>query len=229
MRTLYHFPLSPFSRKVRLCLKEKGLDFDLVLENYWERRPELLAMDPAAQVPVLKDASGDVVVDSTAIVEYLEERYPEPSLYAISPTDTRDPIMARAEVRRLANWFNNKFYYEVTKYILDEKVLKFYRNKGEPNSEYIRVAKRNILTHLDYIAFLTREHTWLAGDRFSLADITAASHLSVLDYLGDVPWEHNIRAKEWYAIVKSRPSFRPLLADRIPGFTPPLHYMDLDF
>jgi len=70
---------------------------------------------------------------------------------------------------------------------------------------------------------------WLAGENFSLADITAAAHLSTLDYLGDVPWDNHEPAKEWYARIKSRPSFRPLLADHIPGAPPPKHYADLDF
>ena len=70
---------------------------------------------------------------------------------------------------------------------------------------------------------------WLAGDALSLADIAAAAHLSAIDYLGDVPWSDHEVAKEWYARIKSRPSFRPLLTDHIPGLAPPKHYTDLDF
>lgn len=222
MRTLYHYPISPFSRKVRILLKEKDLDFQLVVENFWERRREFLAMNPAASVPVLVEENGRMYADSTAICEYLEERYPQFCLLG-------DTVEERAEVRRVASWFNNKFYYEVTKYILDEKIFKHYRRQGEPDSGAIRAAKSNILYHLDYIGHLTKKRKWLAGERFSLADITAASHLSVLDYTGDVPWMHNMAVKEWYALIKSRPSFRPLLEERIPGFKPPSYYDNPDF
>ncbi len=222
MRTLYHFALSPFSRKVRIMLREKALEFQLINENFWERRSDFLAMNPAAQVPVLVDEDESVLADSIAICEYLEEKYPDRPLIG-------EGLRERAEVRRLSNWFNNKFYYEVTKYLLDEKVLKHYRKQGDPNSEAIRAGKTNIGYHLDYIAFLTKQRSWLAGEALSLADINAAAQLSVLDYLGDVPWDQHPRAKEWYALMKSRPSFRPLLQDRILGFKPPAYYDNPDF
>jgi len=203
-------------------LKEKELDFELVSENYWERRREFLAISPSGEVPVLVEDDDVIIRDSSAIAEFLEEVYPEKPLISGSPQD-------RAEVRAIANWFDNKFYNEVTRYILGEKILKFYRNGGEPNSEAIRAGKTNITTHLDYIAYLLKRRKWLAGNEFSLADITAAAHLSALDYLGDVPWSYNESVKDWYSIIKSRPSFRPLLSDRISGFKPARHYADLDF
>jgi glutathione S-transferase len=82
---------------------------------------------------------------------------------------------------------------------------------------------------LDYIGYLTEQRRWIAGDELTLADITAAAHLSCVDYLGDVPWSDHPNAKDWYARIKSRPSFRPLLGDHIPGAPPPPHYADLDF
>ncbi len=204
---------------------EKKLEFEVVIENYWERRRDFLIMNPASQVPVLIEAdegTESLYSDSTAICEYLEEKYPEPALIG-------GDIDERAEVRRLSSWFNNKFYYEVTKYILDEKVFKYLRKQGSPDTGFIQAGKQNMLYHLDYIAHLISQRKWLAGERFSLADITAASHISVLDYLGDVPWEHREAVKEWYALVKSRPSFRPLLEDAVPSFKPAMHYTDLDF
>jgi len=221
MLTLYHFPLSPFSRKVRVVLKEKNLEFEAVVENFWERRKDFLAMNPASQVPVLID-NGLLLADSVAICEYLEEKYPNNNLLGTG-------VAERAETRRISGWFNNKFYYEVTKYIMDEKLFKHLRKQGEPNSEAIRAGKSNIYYHLDYIAFLLKKRAWLASDSFSFADITAAVQLSALDYLGDVPWEHSQEVKEWYAIIKSRPSFRGLLNDRVPGFKPPGYYKNLDF
>jgi len=222
MYTLYHFPLCPFSRQVRIVLKEKDVPFDLVLENYWERRPEFARLNPAMAVPVLVEEDGSHLSESTAICEYINEIYPDKSFIGDTPHH-------RAEIRRLVCWFNQKFFHEVTNYILSQRVLCFYTGTSETSSGSIRAAKANITYHLDYIAFLMRNRKWLAGESLSLADIAAASQLSVLDYLGDVPWEHNQTVKDWYALIKSRPSFRPLLADRISGFNPLPHYADLDF
>ena len=117
----------------------------------------------------------------------------------------------------------------MTEPLVGEKMMKRFLGLGEPNSAAIRAGKANLGYHLDYITFLVERRRWLAGDHFSLADISAAAHLSALDYLGDVPWDAHDPAKEWYARIKSRPSFRPLLADHIPGAPPPKHYADLDF
>ncbi len=221
MRTLYHTWLNPFSRKVRVVLKEKGLDFALRVENDWERREAFLALNPAGQVPVLDD-DGLIVADSGAICEYLEESYPEPRLIGADAA-------ARAEIRRLVAWFDLKFHDEVTRHLISEKLMKRFLGLGSPDSSAIRAAQVNLAYHLDYIAYLADRRKWLGGERFSLADIAAAAHVSVADYLGDVPWHISEPAKDWYARVKSRPSFRPLLSDYIPGAPPPRHYADLDF
>ncbi len=222
MRTLYHLWLSPFCRKVRIALAEKGLDFEMKVENLWERRPEFLAMNPAGDVPVLIEDDGRVLADSTAIAEYLEETFP---LTPLVPGDARE----RAEVRRLVGWFDVKFNREVTENLVGEKMMKRFLRTGEPDSRAIRAGRHNIQTHLDYIAWLAERRPWLAGDDFSLADLAAASHVSAVDYLGDVPWAEYPGSKDWYARVKSRPSFRAILADHIPGEPPPKHYADLDF
>ncbi len=222
MRTLYHLWLSPHSRKVRFALKEKSLPFDMKVEKVWERRPEFLALNPAGTVPVLVDEDGTVVADSGVICEYLEEVYPERKLIAGSPAE-------RAEIRRLVAWFDLKFGREVTENLVGEKMMKRFLGRGEPNSAAIRAGHFNIQYHLDYIGYLTERRRYLAGESFSLADIAAAAHLSTVDYVGDVPWEAYPPAKDWYARIKSRPGFRPLLADHIPGAPPPKHYADLDF
>ncbi len=222
MRALYHFWLSPFSRKVTVVLGEKQLEFDLVLEKYWERRREFLALNPAGQVPALVEAGGPALADSQAICEYLDEAFPEPPLLG-------EAAPARAEVRRLVGWFDHKFHGEVTGYLLQEKFMKRFRGEGQPDAQLIRTALKNIGYHLDYIGYLIERRNWLAGDAFSLADITAAAQLSTLDYMGDVPWDKYAAAKDWYARIKSRPSFRLVLAEHVPGMPPPLHYADLDF
>jgi len=222
MRLLYHLWLSPFARKIRVVLKEKNLDFTMKVEKTWERRPEFLVLNPAGDVPVLIEPDGTVLAEASAIAEFLDEVYRDKLLIGINALD-------RAEVRRLTQWFDGKLNREVTEPLVGEKMMKRFLGLGEPNSAAIRAGKANLGYHLDYITFLVERRRWLAGDHFSLADISAAAHLSALDYLGDVPWDAHEPAKEWYARIKSRPSFRPLLADHIPGAPPPKHYADLDF
>ncbi|MDA0338948.1 MAG: glutathione S-transferase family protein [Proteobacteria bacterium] len=222
MRRLYHLWLSPFSRKVRVTLAEKGLEFEMTAEPEWERRPAFLALNPAGTVPVLVEDDGRVIVDSQAICEFVDEIFPDKSIIGFAPEN-------RAEARRLVAWFDVKFNREVTENLVMEKVMKRFMKMGEPRSSAIRAGLHNIGFHLDYISYLAERRRWLAGEDFSIADIAAAAHLSCVDYLGDVPWDDHAGAKDWYVRVKSRPSFKPLLKDRIPGLPPPKHYADVDF
>ena len=218
MRTLYHLWLHPGSRKVRVTLAEKGLDFELKIEKIWERRTEFLSLNPAGDVPVLIEPEGTVLTDSNVICEYLDEVYDAKSLLG------KDPLQ-RAETRRLISWFEQKFNAEVTENLVGEKMMKRFYGRGEPHGPSIRAGHANIHYHLDYIEFLTERRRWIAGESFSIADITAAAHLSAIDYIGDVPWDGHKGAENWYNRVKSRPSFQPLLNDVIPGFTPSEHYV----
>ena len=222
MPSLLHLPLDPFSRKIRIVLGEKKITALLAVEPIWERRHEFLSINPAGTVPVFIDDDGTTISTSQAIAEYLEETSKEPALIF-------GTALQRAEIRRLCNWFDVKFNTEVTEYLLGEKIMKRFLGLGEPSSETIRAGYANIDTHLGYIEYLAEQRAWLAGENFSLADITAASHISCIDYLGDIAWEDYLQAKQWYARIKSRPSFRPLLQDLIPGTQPPAHYKNLDF
>ena len=222
MPSLLHLPLDPFSRKIRIVLGEKKITASLAVEPIWERRHEFLSINPAGTVPVFIEDDGTTISTSQAIAEYLEETSKEPALIF-------GTALQRAEIRRLCNWFDVKFNTEVTEYLLGEKIMKRFLGLGEPSSETIRAGYANIDTHLGYIEYLAEQRSWLAGEQFSLADITAASHISCIDYLGDIAWEDYQQAKQWYARIKSRPSFRPLLQDLIPGTQPPAHYKNLDF
>jgi len=222
---LYHHPLDPPSRRVRLALAEKGVACDLVLEKPWAFSPDLPTLNPAMQLPVLVIEEGDennVLSDGQAICEYLDETHAASSLTGKNP-------MMRAEMRRLVRWFDDKFNAEVSMPLINEKAVKRLRGAGQPDSLVIRSACQNIRGHLDYIAWLTERRNWLAGDVITFADLAAGAHLSVIDYMGDVPWDQHVLAKEWYARLKSRPAFRGILGDHIAGFPPPKHYADLDF
>jgi glutathione S-transferase len=221
MLQLLHFPLCPYSRKVRVAVREKELPAELTLVEPWRSGDSLLALNPAAEVPVLQD--GELVIaDSAVICEYLDEVRPEPALIGKTPAE-------RAETRRLVAWFDGKFVREVTDPIWREKLIKRIKHNETPDSRAVRVGLGNIDLHLAYIAYLFERRNWLAGEALSLADIAAAAQLSVLDYMGDVPWDRHPGAKLWYSRIKSRPSFRPLLADRLPALKPADHYDDLDF
>jgi glutathione S-transferase len=221
MLKLLHFPLCPYSRKVRLALAEKELDVTAEAIEPWLFQDDLKTGNPAGEVPILEEHAR-IIVDSGVIVEYLEETQRRRPLLGKSPTE-------RAEIRRLMAWFDKKFVREVTDLIWHEKLIKRLRDKSTPDSAAVRRGLANIRDHLAYIDHLFDRNHWLGGDELTLADLTAAAHLSVLDYLGDVPWDKHPGAKLWYAKIKSRPSFRPLLSDRITSMRPVSHYDDLDF
>lgn len=223
MRLLYHLPLSPYARKVRLVLGEKRLPFELQIEKVWQRRPEYLALNPACTVPTLMDEDGSAIVDSAVICEYLEEAYPE------APPLMPQSVLARAEVRRLVAWFDGKFGSDVSRNLLGEKFMKRLLGHGNPDAGALRAGYANLRHHLEYIGWLAETRRWLGGDELSLADFAAASHLSSLDFASDVDWSMSESARDWYARMKSRPSFRAVLADQVPGVTPPAHYANLDF
>lgn len=221
MHKLYHYSLSPFSRKVRLVLAEKKIEVELIEERYWEDRPEFKRMNPAGKIPVLR-TDGHVLAESNSICEYLEEKHPDPPLMPKGPE-------ARAEVRRLVNWFDDTFYREVTLNLLGERMMKKVKGVGYPESGKVKEGAKRIKYHLDYMAWILDRRRWLGGNHLSLADFSAAAQLSCLDYISDVDWNRSELVKDWYATMKSRPAFRSLLADQVPGNPPPPHYSDLDF
>ena len=228
MPTLLHYPLDPFSRSIRLALAECGIEAMLTEEKPWEWRAALLEINPAGSLPVLITDEEGPVAGAYAIAEYLDETLDQDEQrgFRLFPGNRA----ARAEARRLVDWFHRKMSDEVTAYLVEEKVYRrFAPSGGSPNIEAIRAGHENLRYHLTYISHLAETRPWLAGEALSFADLAAAAHLSSLDYLGEVPWEDYDAAKSWYALLKSRPSFRPLLSDRVAGFIPSGTYADLDF
>jgi len=229
MSTLFHHPFCPHSRFVRLALGEYGVSVRLIEERTWERRRDYLILNPAGTTPVLVEEGHPPVPGAAIIGEYLDEVYGGNLERRLLPREAG----LRVEVRRLTSWFNDKFFAEVSGPLTAERLYKRHmpidEGGGAPDSDVLRAARSNIRYHMAYIGWLVRTRDWLAGDRMSYADLAAAAHLSAADYLGDVPWNEDEAAKNWYARVKSRPSFRPILAEALAGIPPSKTYADLDF
>lgn len=221
MVLLVHHSISPQSRKIRLIMAEKKMLFVLKEENPWNLSQEMLNINPAGELPILI-FDGTVVSGNNAITEYLEESNPQYKLLPEKPLE-------KAEVRRLVEWFDIKFYNEVYKYIVTEKIIKRFHFKQAPNTKILKAGLNNLKFHLEYIDYLADRNNYLAGKELSLADLTAAAHLSIIDYLGDISWNEYKNAKIWYAKIKSRPSFKDILKDTIRGIQPSSNYTNLDF
>jgi len=231
MHKLTHFRLCPHSRSIRLALGEIGVEVELAEERPWEYRPVFLQLNPAGELPVLEIKSGPILCGAYAISEYAGEEVKRHPLDGRSVPLFPGNREERAEVRRLVDWFHRKLDHEVTREVFLEKALPRLQAGGErtPDAGIMRAIRANLRYHLSYIAYLADHRRWLAGEELSFADFAGAAHLSVIDYLGEVPWDDFPAAKSWYVRVKSRPAFRPLLADRLPGIPAPLHYGELDF
>ncbi len=225
MYRLYHHPVCPFSRKVRLHLAAKNIQFESVVENFWLRRKEFIAISPSSRAPVLVDSDQDVVIcGGHVIAEYIEEKED------IGRNFIGEEITQRAEVRRLQSWFDDKFYREVIKFILNERFFyRYFATSTAPDTEVLRFARKNSESHFEYIEELLETRKYLAGDLISLADFTAVAQISLLDYFGDINWNHYKIMKEWYSIIKSQKIFAPLLQDRLTNIRPCDWYSNLDF
>jgi len=223
MWQLYQFPLCPFSRKVRLMLAEKGVAHELKRVSPWEQEDEFIDLNPAGETPVLvEDQKGTVLIDSSAICEYFEE------------TLDRTPLIPgtsinRAEIRRLVSWFDDKLFRDVVSPLMEERMRKRLVSRAPPETSILRKAMMAANGHLDYIDYLLDHRRWLAGPTLTLADLAAAAQLSVADYLGGLDWRGHKQTLDWYSVMKSRPSFRPLLGERMEVIMPPAHYDKVDF
>jgi glutathione S-transferase len=216
------FALCPFSRKVRLALSEKGVGYELRREYPWDGSDEFYEKNPAGRTPVLSLKEKNLtLIDSQAICEYFEE------------TVDKSPLIlgtaaGRAEIRRLTALFDEAFYGDVTQPLMLEKMKKRLVLRQPPDSGALRIAMRLAHEHLDYIDWLTDTRRWLAGAQLSLADFAAAAQISVADYLGGIDWSGHEQAHGWYRVMKSRPSFRPLLTEKMEGIPPPNNYADVN-
>lgn len=221
MVLLVQHSVSPHSRKVRVIMSEKKMLFVLKEEEPWRLSQECFKLNPAGELPIFI-YDGNAICGNNAICEFLEETSKD---YKLLPNTPKE----RTEVRRLTEWFDVKFNREVYRNIVCEKVHKRFAYGSTPDSKILKTGYNNLSFHLEYIDWLAEQNNYLAGDVFSIADISAAANLSILDYLGDIPWDEYKNAKLWYAKIKSRPSFKDILKDNIKGILPARSYADLDF
>lgn len=230
MSILYHHTASAASRFVRISLEEAGHEATLAEERIWERRPAFVKLNPAVTLPVLVASNGHALCGAFVISEWLDESY---GAFKRERRLLADDPFKRAEIRRLVEWFLVKFEQDVTRPLVRERIMKMILSPedggGSPDPKALRTGRANIRQHMKYLGWLAGTRAWLAGDRMSYADLAAGAALSLLDYLGEIDWSENPEVKDWYQRIKSRPSFRPLLADRIRGLAPVAHYGDLDF
>ena len=222
MRVLHHYMLSAASRFVRLYLNEQKMDFLPKLEEFWKSEAAFLKLNVAGTVPILVEDDGTVLCGAYVIAEYFDDMLPEQTLLQGRPAE-------RAEIRRVFDWLCGRFDREVLQPLINERLIRRMTGEGVPSSVVIRTALSNLGVHLAYFNHLVEHRQWLAGSKMSIADLMAAASLSVLDFMNDINWDDWDELKLWYARIKSRPSFRPLLADQVTGMTPPGHYTNLDF
>lgn len=223
MRVLYHHPFLPACRLVRLVLTEKKLDFTLEAVDPSRPSAAWLHHCPRGELPTLVDEEKRPFSGAYAIIEYLDEQFPLGA--KMLGSDSLD----RARLRGLVGWWRETFAFEVTYKLFGEKFLKRIMRSGSPSSAAIREGKERLPHYLQTIEAAMHQHRWLAGEHLTLVDFEAAAQFSVIDYLGDVPWDQFPEAKMWYMRLKSRPSFRPLLEDRYLGVPPAPHYSEIDF
>lgn len=221
MIKLHHWPLSPFCRKVRLVMAEKKIVGEIVISHFWEATPDFMRSNPYGTVPFFRDQHC-ALGESSAICEYLEEIEPEPTILPGTPAE-------RAEARRISAWFDDRFHRDVTSKLLYERAYRRQTGQGSPDSQAIIEGIKNIKLHFQYITHLLDNNKWLAGENISIADFSAAAHISALDYISNVDWNTYATIKSWYATIKSRPCFRDILRDVLPYLPQPSHYQDLDF
>lgn len=231
MTILVHYPFCPRSRAIRIALAELGQDVELVEELPWSWSEDLLAINPSGELPVLISASGDTIAGVYAVSEYLDEQGLAQTSDAGRGGLFPGTAVERAEVRRLIDWFLNKFEKDVWRELFEIRIVSLQAPElaRSPDAETLRAVRHNGRYHLRYVDHLAHTRDWLAGSRLSFADMAAAGPISVLDYLGEIEWEQHPSAKSWYMRIKSRPAFRSLLCDRLTGLPPSRTYVDLDF
>ena len=222
MYKLYYMPLNFLCRAARIILSEKNISFQIVNEPFWKRRVEFLKINPAGDLPAVTDEDGVNIIGYECLVEYLDEK-------KIGKVLLGNSSIEKLEVRRLCMWVGKKLQKEVMENILDERVFNSLKKNSHPSTTILNAGRKNLKNHMKYFEWILERRSFLAGVFFTVADIALAAAISSLDYLSEINWENYNKVKNWYSVIKSRPSFREILEESIYNISPSTHYKDLDF
>lgn len=223
MITLLHHPFCPHSRLVRLVLSEGCFHHELFVEPFWKGREEFLDLNPLGEIPVLIDC-GVTITDSFAIVDYLSNHPDYRGLRLIPESGN-----LRTHVLDIYGQSRGYLATKVVSKITSEKYFKQQFGQGRPDPRVTRTALNALTTLLELYTWHLEKNAWLCGPRITLGDCAVAAQLSCVDFFGFIDWERYPIVKDWYTRIKSRPSFQPILKDKIPGYAPVPHYANLDF
>jgi glutathione S-transferase len=197
---VYGALISPFVRKVAVVLAEKGIAYVPARGGPGSTDAEFLSVSPFAKIPAIDD-DGYTLADSSAIVAYLDAKYPLPPM-----------IPAEAEARGQAIWFDE---FGDTIFAVSGLKILFNRLVGPKllkvggNETLALEGEAELPRILDYIESVAPAEDWLLGETFTIADITVASMLSTLTYVGHGPdAAARPRTAAWYARVTARPSWQ---------------------
>ncbi|KAF8818508.1 glutathione S-transferase family protein [Rickettsia endosymbiont of Cardiosporidium cionae] len=225
MYTLYYYSICPLSRQVRFFLEELNINYRIICKEHLDQEYTTLNINNCLVSPLLLVQNQDqkfLLTGTYSIIEYIADL--ERVDFFFMPAD----LQLKAEIRKYIEWFNYKFCNDVTKILIYEKIIKLFTKQGSPRSNFIHIAKNNLASNLSIIQKKLNSHSYLIYDKISCADIVAATHLSIIDYLGDINWDCWPEIAQWYSVIKSRPGFRPILNEVIKGFLPAKDYKKLD-
>jgi glutathione S-transferase len=203
---------SPFVRKVRVALAEKGVAYTLNPVIPIGVSPEFKRKSPLGKIPVWEDESGYVLPDSSCILAYLERIHPTPALYPSDPKEYGRALFYEeyADTRLL----------EAISPVFFEGYVKKNLLKQEPDAERVRKAKAELIpAAFGYLEGEIGNRPWLVGKHFSVADLAVGSFFVNLMYVGE-----RVDASRWPNLaaylerVHARPSYKAVIEEERPSF-----------
>jgi glutathione S-transferase len=205
MLKIYGALLSPFVRKVRCVLTEKQVAYELVATNPFDKSGDFLRRSPLGRIPALEDEQGRALADSTVIVEYLEERFPNPALFPRDPYD-------RARVRWFDEYADGGMAPSLTAKVFFQRVISARVIKGGCDEAIVQSALKELPTFLTYLEGELRGHQYLVAGTFTLADVSVACQLVNLRHAGvEVDAAQFPTVAAWFQGVVARPSLKALI------------------
>lgn len=218
--SLHFFELCSLSRQVKLLLEEQNIPYNLISYTDWSKDFLGEKFSYLSQLPKIS-ISDEIISGWYSVLFHLEEKTSVSSL--LGKVSKEKNI-----IKQIISYMNDKFYNIVIYPLIKEKVIS-YINNISPDSREIRKARHQSSNFLKFIDKDLQQYHCLSHNDFSAADLIAASHISVLDYLNEIEWSQYNSLKTWYSIIKSRPSMKKILDGKIQGFVPPPHYQNPDF